>query len=153
MADARDLKSLGRNGRAGSSPAAPTIYGLHGSNFRQCLGGGSDPVSASGVGPGALSHRTKGLSVAEVTAETKILNKYGFHVRPSTQFMQKAREYTANITVQVDDVTADGKSIMQLMALGAMQDSTVKITADGPDADEAVTSLVQLIQSRFGGID
>jgi len=89
----------------------------------------------------------------EANAETKILNKYGFHVRPSTQFMQKAREYESEITVEVDNLRADGKSIMQLMALGAMQDSVVRISAKGPDAQEAVRSLVALIQSRFGGID
>ena len=89
----------------------------------------------------------------QATAETAILNKYGFHVRPSTQFMQKAREYQSEISVEVGDVRADGKSIMQLMALGAMQGAVVKITAKGSDAQEAVSALVSLIQSRFGGID
>ena len=89
----------------------------------------------------------------EVSATTVILNKYGFHVRPSTQFMQMAREFQAEIQVEVDGVQADGKSIMQLMALGAMAGATVKITAKGADAQEAVHSLVNLIKSRFGGID
>lgn len=87
------------------------------------------------------------------TAETKILNKYGFHVRPSTQFMQMARDFSSEITVEVDDLRADGKSIMQLMALGAMQGAPVKITAIGPDSKEAIKDLVELIESRFGGID
>ena len=89
----------------------------------------------------------------QASAETKILNKYGFHVRPSTQFMQKAREFQSEITVEVENLRADGKSIMQLMALGAMQDSLVKISAKGPDAQDAVATLVALIQGRFGGID
>ena len=89
----------------------------------------------------------------QASAETPILNKYGFHVRPSTQFMQKAREYQSEISVEVDNIRADGKSIMQLMALGAMQGASVKITAKGADAQEAVSALVALIQSRFGGID
>ncbi len=86
-------------------------------------------------------------------AETKILNKYGFHVRPSTQFMQKAREFKSEITVEAEDIRADGKSIMQLMALGAMQGAEVRITAVGPDANAAVEALVALVQGRFGGID
>ncbi len=89
----------------------------------------------------------------EFSAETPILNKYGFHVRPSTQFMQMARGFEADITVFVDDLQADGKSIMQLMALGAMQGAIVKITAKGADAQEAVNNLVNLVKSRFGGID
>ena len=89
----------------------------------------------------------------EANGESTILNKYGFHVRPSTQFMQKAREFKSDITVEVNGVRADGKSIMQLMALGAMQGAVVKINAKGDDADEAVAVLNALIQNRFGGID
>lgn len=89
----------------------------------------------------------------QASAETAILNKYGFHVRPSTQFMQKARDYKSDITVEVDGMRADGKSIMQLMALGAMQGAVVKIIAKGADAEEAVAGLIALIEGRFGGID
>ncbi len=90
----------------------------------------------------------------EFSGETAILNKYGFHVRPSTQFMQLAREFEGTeITVEVDNLRADGKSIMQLMALGAMQNSLVKISAKGEKPREAVTALIHLIEGRFGGID
>ncbi len=89
----------------------------------------------------------------EASGESTILNKYGFHVRPSTQFMQKAREFKSDITVEVNSLRADGKSIMQLMALGAMQGAVVKISAKGVDAEEAVAVLCALVQDRFGGID
>lgn len=89
----------------------------------------------------------------EASGESTILNKYGFHVRPSTQFMQKAREFKSDITVEVNSLRADGKSIMQLMALGAMQGAVVKISAKGADAEEAVAVLCALVQNRFGGID
>ncbi|MDR0363324.1 MAG: HPr family phosphocarrier protein [Planctomycetota bacterium] len=89
----------------------------------------------------------------QASAESTIHNKYGFHVRPSTQFMQKAREFKSDITVEVNNLRADGKSIMQLMALGAMQGAVVKITAKGEDAESAVASLSALVQNRFGGID
>ncbi|MDR1611383.1 MAG: HPr family phosphocarrier protein [Planctomycetota bacterium] len=89
----------------------------------------------------------------QASAECSIHNKYGFHVRPSTQFMQKAREFKADITVEVNNLRADGKSIMQLMALGAMQGAVVRISARGEDAGEAVAVLSALVQDRFGGID
>ena len=85
--------------------------------------------------------------------EAEIVNKYGFHVRPSTQFMQKAMEFRANVTVEANGVRADGKSIMQLMTLCAMQGTRVRITAVGPDAGEATEALAELIRQRFGGID
>ncbi len=89
----------------------------------------------------------------EANTVATIQNKYGFHVRPSTQFMQKAREYASDITVEVNGLKADGKSIMQLMALGAMQGAEVHISAKGEDAETAVAALASLIQNRFGGID
>ena len=86
-------------------------------------------------------------------SEAVILNKYGFHVRPSTQFMQAARQFKSEITVEVNSIRADGKSIMQLMALGAMQGEKVEITASGEDAERAAATLSSLIAGRFGGID
>lgn len=89
----------------------------------------------------------------EATAQTTIINKYGFHVRPSTQFMQLCREYASEIQVTAGPAQANGKSIMELMALGAMQGTEITITAKGDDAEEAVAALVKLVEGRFGGID
>ena len=150
MADARDLKSLGRKVVRVRVPPPPPFAG----RVRAATRARESRSRTVWTGNRYFPHTRKGLRMGETaSAETAILNKYGFHVRPSTQFMQKAREFGADITVEVDGVRADGKSIMQLMALGAMQGARVKITASGSDANEAVASLVALIQSRFGGID
>ncbi|MDR2391359.1 MAG: HPr family phosphocarrier protein [Planctomycetota bacterium] len=85
--------------------------------------------------------------------DAEIVNKYGFHVRPSTQFMQKAKEFQSNVTVEANGVMADGKSIMQLMTLCAVRGTKIRITAIGPDAGQATEALAELIRKRFGGID
>lgn len=89
----------------------------------------------------------------EVAVEAEILNKYGFHARPSTSFSQLAKEYASDIQVEVDGVRADGKSVMHLMTLGAACGATVRIIAAGPDAEEAANALKAHVDDRFGGIE
>lgn len=86
-------------------------------------------------------------------AETTILNKYGFHVRPSTQFMEMALGFKSDVSVIANDVTANGKAIMDLMILGATQGAVLTIRADGDDAEAAVDALVKLVEGRFGNIE
>lgn len=86
-------------------------------------------------------------------AETSILNKYGFHVRPSTQFMELANRFASDITVEAGGLSANGKNIMDLMILGATQGTAIHIVAVGDDAEEAVAALVALVDGRFGNIE
>ena len=83
-----------------------------------------------------------------------IVNKYGFHVRPSTTFVKMAMGFTSKITVQhPSGMSADGKNMMMLMTLGATCGTKIKITADGDDAQAAVDALVALVTGGFGGIE
>lgn len=45
---------------------------------------------------------------------------------------------------------ADGKSIIELLSLGAGIGCEIEITADGADAEPAVTALMELVNNRFG---
>ncbi len=87
------------------------------------------------------------------SGEATIVNKYGFHVRPSTTFSQLAKQFAADIHVEVNGARVDGKSVMELMTLGATRGAVVRIEAEGADADEAVAALVGHINDRFGGIE
>lgn len=83
-----------------------------------------------------------------------IVNKYGFHVRPTTAFVKLAMQYKSAITVRLPGgMSADGKNMMMLMTLGATCGTTIRITADGEDAQTALAALVELVKGRFGGID
>lgn len=90
----------------------------------------------------------------KVGAEVEIVNKYGFHVRPSTAFVKATMLYKSKITVQVrGGAVVDGRNIMMLMTLGASKGMHITITADGDDAEAALAALTELVNSRFGGID
>lgn len=82
--------------------------------------------------------------------EVAILNALGFHVRPAQLFVEKAGEFTAQITVRTESGSVDAKSILGLMALGLEKGTKITIEANGTDEKEAVKALVELVESKFG---
>jgi len=82
-----------------------------------------------------------------------IVNKYGLHARPAMQFVELANKYTSKIEVSNADLTVDAKSIMSVMRLAATKGTTLKIVADGADAEEATEALVELVRKGFDEMD
>jgi phosphocarrier protein len=89
----------------------------------------------------------------EASQEVTIINKYGFHARPSTTFSQLARCFKSVIKVETNGLSGDGKSVMGLMSLGAPQGTVIRIIAQGEDAIAAVKALSEHVTDRFGGIE
>jgi phosphocarrier protein len=54
------------------------------------------------------------------------------------------------VTVSKDSTTVGGTSIMGLMMLAAIPGSSIRVTAEGPEAEAALAALVELVESRFG---
>ena len=79
-----------------------------------------------------------------------IANKNGLHARPAAEIVKTAAKYKADITLVRDEMEVNGKSIMGVMMLAAEYGSTLMLRADGPDAEEAVSALAKLIESKFG---
>ena len=82
-------------------------------------------------------------------AITRIANKRGLHARASAKFVEAVAHYTCEVTVTKDGTSVSGRSIMGLMMLGAGKGSTVELSAEGSDAQEAIRELLDLIQSKF----
>jgi phosphocarrier protein HPr len=80
----------------------------------------------------------------------RIVNKNGLHARPAAEIVKAAAKFKSEITITRDDMEVNGKSIMGVMMLAAEYGATVSLRADGPDADEAVTAIASLIESKFG---
>ena len=81
--------------------------------------------------------------------EFVILNQYGIHARPAALFVKIASRYDAEIQVEKGGNTVSGKSIMGLMTLEASRGTKLKVTATGPDAEELLDELQELIESKF----
>ncbi len=88
-------------------------------------------------------------------AETTLVvtHKAGLHARPLAEFVKTAKKYKADIRVAnltTGGKPVDAKSIIALLTLGVLQSHTVHIEASGEDAEEAVSSLNDLIANNFG---
>lgn len=79
----------------------------------------------------------------------KISNSNGMHARPATKFAEIANKYNSEIRVKTKNKEVDGKSIIELLTLGAENDTEIVISAKGPDAAEALDALEGLVKSKF----
>jgi len=80
----------------------------------------------------------------------EIVNAQGLHARPVMKFVDLAAQYTSSITVSKGDENVDGKSPMEMMLLEAAQGTRLRLLAAGPDAEELVAALGELIAGGFG---
>lgn len=84
-----------------------------------------------------------------VMKDVTVQNQVGLHARPATFFIQKANEFKASIWVEKEDRRVNAKSLLGVLSLGIVGNTTIKIIADGSDENEAVEGLVKLIESGF----
>ena len=82
--------------------------------------------------------------------EVEIVNQRGLHARASAKFVQLAGSFQATIHVDKDGTRVGGTSIMGLMMLAASPGCSIRITASGAEAEEALAALTALVASRFG---
>ena len=85
--------------------------------------------------------------------EVTIINERGLHARPAMEFVDVANRFQSEVRVfslGEEKLEVDGKSIMQMMTLAAVQGTPLRIEANGEDAEQAVTELAQLIDGKFG---
>lgn len=81
--------------------------------------------------------------------EVLVQNQVGLHARPATFFIQKANEYKSSIWVEKEERRVNAKSLLGVLSLGIIGGMTIRIIADGPDEEDAVNSLVDLVKSGF----
>lgn len=83
-------------------------------------------------------------------SEVEVKNYPGIHAHPAGLFVKRASQFQSEILVTKGDMSVNGKSIMGVLMLAAETGSRLLIRAEGPDEKEAVDSLVELVDSRFG---
>jgi phosphocarrier protein len=79
-----------------------------------------------------------------------IVNALGLHARAAAQLVQAANRFRAEIHVEKDGMTVNGKSIMGVLTLAAAKGSVVGVVCDGEDADAAMAALAKVIEGGFG---
>jgi phosphocarrier protein HPr len=82
--------------------------------------------------------------------QVTILNTLGLHVRPSAAFAGTAAKFRCRVNVIKDGQSVNAKSSIDLLTLAAVAGTRLTLRAEGDDADEAVSALAGLIETRFG---
>ncbi len=89
--------------------------------------------------------------MAELTVARTVVvtNPQGMHARPADLFVKLASQYQSRIEVIKDGERVDGKSILAMLTLAAVEGTQLQIEATGPDASAALDALTELVLHNF----
>lgn len=80
-----------------------------------------------------------------VEAKVVVTRKEGLHARPASLFVEEAMRRECSVSVCSSGKVANGKSMLQLLALGVTCGQEIVIKAEGRDEAEAVAKLIKLV--------
>ena len=63
------------------------------------------------------------------------------HARPAATFVKTALRFRSKVMVGTDGRVADAKSILAVLALGAVGGTVLRLSAEGEDAPDALAAL------------
>ena len=84
-----------------------------------------------------------------IERQFEIKNKLGLHARAAAKLVHAAARFASDIKIRKGDEEVDGKSILGILLLAAGRGSVITVKADGPDEEEAVAAIQQLIDAKF----
>jgi phosphotransferase system HPr (HPr) family protein len=89
------------------------------------------------------------MMVSIVETSVIITNRVGLHARPARLLVQTAAQFQAQIQLRHGDKTANAKSIVGVLKLGAVKGDMLLVHAEGEDAQEALNALTNLALRNF----
>lgn len=75
----------------------------------------------------------------------KISARDGLHTRPAALFVQEAKKFSSDITVEFSGKSSNAKSLFKLQLLEISQGAEIRIHAAGDDASAAVDHLADFL--------
>ena len=85
-----------------------------------------------------------------IKSNITISNKLGLHARASAKLTKLAGSFRSDVHLSRAGRRINAKSIMGVMMLAAGLGSEVEVETDGPDEQEAMAALRELIDAKFG---
>lgn len=79
----------------------------------------------------------------------RLLNPEGMHARPAGLIVQRASQFQSQIQIQVGAQKKSAKSLIGILSLGLKFNDEITITADGDDAQSALSSLSELFSKSI----
>jgi phosphocarrier protein HPr len=78
-----------------------------------------------------------------------IKNKLGLHARAAVKLVNLANRFESSVRIEKDGSEIDGKSILGILTLAAIQGSVITLRVSGRDELKALDAMVELIDDRF----
>lgn len=85
-----------------------------------------------------------------VHRETTVVNRQGWHARPAAMVVRCANGFQSEISISINGLVANGKSMMDVIMLASPLGSVVQIDVTGPDAEACADAIEAIIKSGFG---
>jgi phosphocarrier protein HPr len=79
------------------------------------------------------------------SSEASVILAGDLHARPAGSLAIAAAKFESSIVLSAGDSTADAKSVLSVMGIGATSGQVVTVRANGPDADEAVAAITEIL--------
>lgn len=88
-----------------------------------------------------------------IEATVTVTHEVGLHARPAATFVKTAKGFESALTVTNltrGGEAADAKSLVKIFKAAVASGHEIRLTADGPDEQAALDTLVALVESNFG---
>ncbi|PRR79344.1 HPr-like protein Crh [Clostridium liquoris] len=84
-----------------------------------------------------------------IEKNTIIKNETGLHARPAMEVVKEASKFKSDVFLIKNGNSYNAKSIVSIMSAGCIKGDEITIKASGEDENEAVISLVDLIENHI----
>ncbi len=76
----------------------------------------------------------------------------GLHARPACMLVKHLNQFSSKVTFSCNKVSVDAKQVMNLLLLGAIQNTKVDVLIEGADADLVLSTLIDIFENQFGDL-
>ena len=77
--------------------------------------------------------------------ECVVKNPLGLHARPAAKVAQACTEFKSAVTIEGNDMKANGNNVLQILRLQAVKGTRLRFTAEGPDEEAAIAKIIEVI--------
>ena len=84
-----------------------------------------------------------------IKKEFVLENKVGLHARPAAKLVETINKFESDVVIIKNEREANGKSILNVLALGAERGDMILIKVNGKDEEKAMNGIEDLIKSKF----
>ncbi len=88
--------------------------------------------------------------MAQQERTLRLVNKLGLHARPAVNLVKATEGLKCSVRLKMEGMDVDGRSIMEVLMLGAPYGSELTVVTDGKHSEECMKRIADMIESGLG---